>query len=158
MRGRIYGWWALAAVLVVACALLFAAGLRPFTGPPTFDQHVMAIAADLRCPVCAGESAADSNAAAALQIRGQIAQGLQAGQTRQQILDGFVTQYGTWILYRPPGSGALAVLWLVPALAAAALAVGVAFYLRTRAVRAAPVPGPAPEAPAALRRRLQRFL
>jgi len=163
----IHVWAACAAALVVSCALLLAGGLRPFLGPPTPEQRVMSIAADLRCPVCAGESVATSSAAVAVQMRAQIAQELQAGEGRRQIVDGFVREYGTWILFRPPGSGALALLWLVPAAAAVAVGVGVARYLRSRPVRAGgagggdpPAPPEGTRAPEAdpLRRRLIRFL
>lgn len=153
--------WALCATaLVVSAALLLAGGLRPFLGTPTPDQQVMSIAADLRCPVCAGESVAGSSAGVAVQMRQQIASELQAGESRRQILDGFVAEYGTWILYRPPGRGALALLWLVPVLAAAGIGAALVRYLRTRAVRPTREEPPVPEAGAdeAVPRRLARFL
>ena len=153
--------WALSvAALVAACALLLAGGLRPYLGPPSAQDQVLAIAADLRCPVCAGESVASSSAGVAVQMRQQIAGELQAGESRQQILRGFVNQYGTWILYRPPGTGLLALLWLVPAAALAGVVLTVVRYLRRRAVRSAPEGAPrAPEgSEGALRQRLARFL
>lgn len=156
---------ACAVALVIACALLLAGGLRPFLGAPTPEQRVMSIAADLRCPVCSGESVATSDASEAVQMRAQIARELQAGEDRPQILRGFVREYGTWILYRPPGRGVLGLLWSVPVVAAAGVAAGLVRYLRTRAVRpssaeargAAPTGAGVAEAEP-LRRRLARFL
>lgn len=159
MRGS-HIWALCVAALVAACALLLAGGLRPYLGPPGAQDEVLSIAADLRCPVCAGESVASSSAGVAVQMRQQIAAELQAGESRQQILQGFVNQYGTWILYRPPGTGLLALLWLVPVAALAAVVLTVVRYLRRRAVRSITAggdPAPAGSEPA-LRQRLARFL
>ncbi len=158
---RLYGFALAAAVLVVAAAWLWTGGLRPWLGGALPEQRVMSVAADLRCPVCQGESVATSNAAVAVQMRNRIAADLAAGEPRRQILQGFAREYGTWILYRPPGSGALAVLWVVPGLAVCAVALGVARYLRLRPVRPVeggpPAEGAGPPS-AALQRRLRGFL
>lgn len=152
-----------AAVAVVAVALFVIGALRPFAAPTGADQPALQIAAQLRCPVCAGESAADSDTAQAQAMRAQIAADLQAGMGQRQILDQFVAQYGVWILYRPPTHGALALLWAVPALAVAGAGLTV---WRSTAGRNRMSAGPRPadgggEASApdpAVVRRLGRFL
>jgi cytochrome c-type biogenesis protein CcmH len=107
----------LVAGLLVTVALVIASAvlLRP-TEPATQDEQARAIAAELRCPDCAGLSVADSPTGAAAEIRRQIDEQLAAGQTAEQITASFVARYGDWILLTPPG----AVPWLVP-LAATAL-------------------------------------
>lgn len=169
--------WAIlvAAVVVVGAGAALAGVLRPLAGPPTPEEQVMAIAADLRCPVCAGESAAAADTTQAQAMRAQIASDLQAGMSRQAILGQFAAQYGTWILDRPPERGAFLLLWIAPVLAAAGVGAGI-FRLvlprggagRDQAERSAAAegtaagvgsePGPATAVSAALRARLSRFL
>jgi cytochrome c-type biogenesis protein CcmH len=154
--------------LVVAAALAVATVLRPLVAPPTLQQRVLAIAADVRCPECQGESAAESNAAASLAIRAEIAADLQAGQGQAQILREIAAQYGEWILYRPPAQGAFLLLWGTPLLALAAVAGVVSRLVRQRRAqgnggdsRAAAGEGPAADAPAVsaeARRQLARFI
>lgn len=130
-------------LLVLLGALSVRAAVGGRLGPPRFDDRVMAIAAEVRCPVCNGESAAQSDSEPSLHIRQEIAQGLEAGLSEHRILTRIAAEYGTWILYRPPGHGPLAVAWYFPVLGLAALSGLVAWYLRRRAV----VPAPAGEGP-----------
>lgn len=156
---RPYAWVAWAACLVVAAALALATALRPFVQPPTLQERVAAIAADVRCPECQGESAAESDAAASVAIREEIARDLEAGLTRHQILQRLESEYGAWILYRPPDRGGFVLLWLAPWMALAAAAAGLAIQLRR--ARRGGAPGgevPAPGAvPARMEQRLKGF-
>ncbi len=152
------GWVVVAAAAVVALGIALAGALRPFAGPLTLEQQVMRVAADLRCPVCAGESTASSNSAEAIAMRAQIGTDLEHGMTPRQIRQTYVAQYGTWILYRPPHRGASELLWIVPLLALPAIG-GVLWRTLGRAPRepegAAAAPGV--EAPD-LERELERYL
>ena len=65
----------------------------------------MHIAAQVRCPVCEGQSAAQSDAPASVQIRAQIQRELSAGEHQGQILAGLVAAYGPGILEQPEASG-----------------------------------------------------
>jgi cytochrome c-type biogenesis protein CcmH len=95
------------AALVVGALLV----LRPGT-PPTQADQARAIAAELRCPDCAGLSAADSPTQAAAEIRREVEAQLAAGRTPEEIRESFVARYGSWILLTPPGIAP----WLVPLL------------------------------------------
>ena len=165
MRGTSWLVWAAAGVVAVAVFVIGA--LRPFAAPPSADQRMLAIAAQLRCPVCGGQSAADADTSEAEAMRQQIAADLQSGMTQRQILDQFVGQYGVWILYRPPARGALALLWALPAVAVAGAGVAIGVQSAVRQRRAAE--GAAGDAPSAaldrtaepdpeVVRRLGRFL
>lgn len=135
-RSRARAWWIVAVALVLGVGLALA--VAPAAGrPPSTYQSVVAIASQLRCPVCSGESAAASDTAQAIAMRQEIAKELAAGRSAHRILAGFVAQYGTWILARPPRHGAYALLWLAPVLAVAAVTVVVARYVRLRPVRQA---------------------
>jgi len=81
----------------------------------TLDQHVQNIGKQLKCPVCQGESVADSTSDRAQEIRAIIRQQIQAGQSDQQIIQYFSDRYGTQIVWSPPWWGFSLIAWLVPA-------------------------------------------
>lgn len=78
------------------------------------DDETRAIAKELRCPVCAGETVADSNAQLSVQMRGIIRQKLEAGESRDAILSYFVASYGEQVLASPPPRGFTLGVWLAP--------------------------------------------
>ena len=80
----------------------------------TLDQHVQNIGKQLKCPVCQGESVADSTSNTAQDIRIAIRQQIQAGQSDQQIIQYFSDRYGTQIVWSPPWWGFSLLAWLVP--------------------------------------------
>ncbi|MGH3420599.1 MAG: cytochrome c-type biogenesis protein, partial [Streptosporangiaceae bacterium] len=114
---------------------------------PTLDARVQHIAGEVRCPVCEGESAAQSSAPASVQIRDTIRRELQAGQSDSQILTGLVASYGPGILEKPQASGISLVVWVVPVLAVVAAIAGLTWaFARWRAKAAAPAPDDADRA------------
>jgi cytochrome c-type biogenesis protein CcmH len=103
------------------------------TSHPTLDAQVMHIANEVRCPVCDGETAAQSSAAASVQIRNEIRQELLAGQTSDQILAGLVRDYGSGILEKPQSSGVGLVVWVAPVVATVLAAAALVFaFVRWR--------------------------
>ena len=102
----------------------------------TLDQRVHDVASQLKCPVCQGESVADSPATISQQMRAVIRQQLQSGKSEQEVIQYFVDRYGEQIVWSPPWQGFTLLAWLVPI---ALLLVG-AFLLFTvlRSWRTAP--------------------
>jgi cytochrome c-type biogenesis protein CcmH len=80
----------------------------------TLDEHVQDVASQLKCPVCQGESVANSPALIAQQMRGVIRQQLQSGKSEQQVIAYFVDRYGEQIVWSPPWQGFALLAWLVP--------------------------------------------
>ncbi len=80
----------------------------------TLDQRVIAVASQLKCPICQGESVADSPSLLAQQMREVIRQQLQAGKSEQEVIQYFVDSYGQQIVWSPPWQGFTALAWLVP--------------------------------------------
>lgn len=80
----------------------------------TLDQRVHDVAAQLKCPVCQGESVADSPATLSQQMRGIIRQQLQSGKSEQEVIQYFVSRYGDRILWSPPWQGLTLLAWLAP--------------------------------------------
>lgn len=112
---------------------------------PTAEEQSRAIAAELRCPDCAGLSAADSPTQAAGEIRRQVDEMLAAGMSPDEIKASFVARYGPWILLTPPGAAP----WLVPLAATALGTVILAWWLLRpgRARTQPPVVEPSPADP-----------
>jgi cytochrome c-type biogenesis protein CcmH len=80
----------------------------------TLDQRVHDVASQLKCPVCQGESVADSPAQISQQMRAVIRQQLQSGRSEQQIIQYFIDRYGQQIVWSPPWQGFTLLAWLVP--------------------------------------------
>jgi cytochrome c-type biogenesis protein CcmH len=121
-------WVALAVVLVVALAI----GATRTTGPRTQADRVQHITSQLRCPLCQGETVADSNALISRDIRALVQERVAAGQSDSQIIAYVVHQYpGT--LLKPPASGLGLIVWALPVVAVVAAAGGLAFaFVRWR--------------------------
>jgi len=103
-------WIVLALVAVVALAL----GSRS-DGARTDEQRLWSIAGGVRCPTCAGQSVATSDAPAAESIRAQIREDIEAGRSddeiRARLADG---AFDEDILLNPPRSGFAALVWVIP--------------------------------------------
>jgi len=86
------------------------------TNPPTrtLDQRVQDVASQLKCPICQGESVADSPSLLAKQMRGVIRQQLQSGKSEQEVIQYFEARYGEQIVWSPPWQGFTLLAWLVP--------------------------------------------
>ena len=128
----------------------------PNTPPPDFSPRVFEIAGELRCPVCQGESAAESNAGIAVEMRRIIAEQLAQGKTEAEIRQFFVERYGDWILYEPPARGLTLWVWLSPLIGLGLLGYGLWRYLaRVRARVQAPIADVSEEEIARLEAELQ---
>ena len=149
-----------ALLLAAAVVLLAAAAARA----DTLDDRVYAVASQLMCPVCAGQTVAESDSAVAREMRDVIRAKLQAGETPKAILNFFVGQFGESVLAEPPRRGLSLLLYLGPAAGVAGgLAIAVLCIRRWtgRAGRSPAVPaesGPPVPAGAADRARLAREL
>ena len=102
---------AAAAVLLLAAV----AGLAAAARADTLDDRVYAIANQLMCPVCAGQTVAESDSAIAREMRDVIRAKLQAGESPGAILNFFVGQFGEGVLAEPPRHGLSLLLYLGPA-------------------------------------------
>jgi len=71
---------------------------------------------ELRCTVCQNESLSASTAPLARDIRMQVFDMLQDGQSNSQIRSFMVERYGDFVLYRPPFARHTLLLWAGPGL------------------------------------------
>jgi len=142
--------WALMAVVLVGA---LAIGARTGGGGTTEDR-VRAVASTIKCPQCAGQSAATSDAPTAAAIRRDIAARLAKGQAPDHIRDYYASRYGEGILLTPARSGPAGLVWVVPVAAVVVAFAGLAFaFRRWQAAAAAPATAEDRALVAAARRR-----
>ena len=107
-----------ALLLIIAIVILLTAIWSYFLlvapARESLDQRVHDVASQLKCPVCQGESVADSPSTISQQMRSVIRQQLQQGQSEQQIIQYFVSRYGNTILWSPPKQGFTILAWIIP--------------------------------------------
>jgi len=99
---------------------------------PALEARMLAITGELRCLVCQNQTIADSHADLAVDLRQEVREMLQRGQTPGQIRRYMTDRYGDFILYRPPLKASTAVLWLAPAVLLAIALAALAVVIRRR--------------------------
>lgn len=139
-------------------ALLFATVLITNAQEPTQDD-VNRVANQLYCPVCENITLANCPTQACIQWRARIRDELAAGKSDEEIIQGFVRDYGMRVVGEPP----IPLLWWLPPLGLAAAAVFLVWLLRSWAKRPRPAtveaePIPLPEDADEYRARLEREL
>ena len=100
---------------------------------PALEARMLAITGELRCLVCQNQTIADSHADLAVDLRQEVREMLQRGQTPDQIRRYMTDRYGDFILYRPPLKASTAVLWLGPALLVVVALLALVVVIRRRA-------------------------
>jgi cytochrome c-type biogenesis protein CcmH len=76
---------------------------------------MMVLAQELRCLVCQNQTLADSQAELAADLRQEIRELMQKGQSDEEIKRYLVARYGDFVLYRPPLKPTTWLLWFGPA-------------------------------------------
>ena len=69
---------------------------------------------DLRCPACQGLSVWESDAVFSNQIKDMVKTKINAGLSKEEILQFFTARFGYWILREPPQRGFSALAWWIP--------------------------------------------
>lgn len=107
--------------LVFLLFLLFPILLVATTQPYPFaadqiklEKRFNHLSQSLRCLVCQNESLADSTAALAQDLRRQVYEKIQQGQSDKQIKHYLVARYGDFILFKPPLISRTILLWVLP--------------------------------------------
>lgn len=81
----------------------------------SIDKQVSEISNELLCPVCRGQTVAESNSDLANDFRDIIKTKLKEGQTKEEILNYFTSRYGDSVLSSPPAKGFRLIIWILPA-------------------------------------------
>lgn len=121
---------------VLAGALMV--GARSDGSVPTNAERTAALAGDLRCPTCRGQSVLDSDAPAAAAIRSEIARRVDEGQSDEEILAYIDSRFSESLRLTPPRTGVASLVWVVPVMALVVAGGGLALAFRRWQVAAAP--------------------
>ena len=123
---------------LIACAMIllsfFASAKEalPASDDPVLEARMLRIATELRCLVCQNQTIADSHADLAQDLRRQVREMLQRGDSDQQIIDFMTARYGDFVLYRPPVKATTFILWFGPGLLLVGGLAGLVWVLRKR--------------------------
>lgn len=128
---KLVPWIALVIVVIVGIVVLVVRS-QPDDSPAARAHR---LEQQLACPVCEGQSIADSNSPQSRAIRDDIPRRIAAGQTDAEIRAFYVSRYNERILETPSNSGLGIVVWGLPALAiilgSASIVVAVRRWSRT---------------------------
>jgi cytochrome c-type biogenesis protein CcmH len=117
-------------LLVLALALLLPPGTLASEERPTQAE----LERELICPVCEPATLDQSDSQIARNMKSFIARRIAAGDTKSEIKDKLVDQFGPQVLAAPPRSGFNWLAWILPlvGLAVGAAAIGVAAWRWSR--------------------------
>lgn len=147
-----------ALVLVAACAALAAAasGSAASAASAPHPPSAAELESELVCPVC--QTTLDqSDAPIAQKMKAYIRKRIAAGDSKAQIEDALVAQFGPDVLATPSKHGFGLLAWLVPLLVVGTAAVAIGLLVRSWARRRAP-PAPEPSLAPELERRVDEEL
>jgi cytochrome c-type biogenesis protein CcmH len=144
------------AVCIVAVLALAAAPAALSSKNPSDAPTLADLEGEVMCPVC-NTTLDQSSSPAARQIENFISSRIQAGDSKQEIKDKLVAEYGPSILAAPPKEGFDLLAWILPfvGLIGGAMVLGFLAWHWSRGR------GPAPPSPAlspALERRVDEEL
>lgn len=101
-------------LLALASLLSLAAYDRNENIKPQDYQLFEELSKDLRCPACQGLSVWESDAVFSNQIKDMVKTKINAGLSKDEILEFFTARFGYWILREPPRRGFSSLAWWIP--------------------------------------------
>ena len=119
--------WTTVAVVFVGAMLIATLG-RPAARTP--DEHMLSVAASIKCPTCIGQSVAQSEAPASQDIRADIGRRITLGESDDQIRQDLASRFGPDILLSPSHRGIVGLVWLLPVAVALAVLIGLVLAFR----------------------------
>jgi cytochrome c-type biogenesis protein CcmH len=106
--------WVLLAIVVGVMVVVLVS--RGGDGHPSPEARAQRLERELACPVCTGESVAESNVPESRAIKAEIRDDIRAGRSDRQIRDAYVATYGERILLTPDSGGLGVIAWGLPVL------------------------------------------
>jgi len=117
-------------LLLLACSAL---AQEPLVfEDPEQEARYNQLTVELRCLVCQNQNLADSDAPLAQDLREEIYDMMQTGQSNEQIKTFLVDRYGDFVLYRPAMEGNTLALWLIPGVLLGIGGLALFFTVRSR--------------------------
>ena len=78
------------------------------------ERRYNTLIADIRCPVCQGQSISGSNSGLARDLREQVRQMILNNKSNKEIYQFMVERYGDFVVFRPPINWKTYLLWFTP--------------------------------------------
>lgn len=119
--------------IVTLLALALAAGMLALA-PTAGALSVNEVAKEVKCPTCTTPLDV-SDAPVAQDMKIYIAERIEAGWNKEQIIDGLVAEFGTSVRATPPKSGFDLIAWIVPGIVVGLGLAAIAVLTRLWAVR-----------------------
>jgi cytochrome c-type biogenesis protein CcmH len=124
-------------LLLLAGASMAGVEYREFANPEQQEAYE-SLTSELRCLVCQNQTIADSNADLASDLRRQVYEMLQKGQSKEDIIKFMTERYGDFVLYNPPFKSKTVLLWFGPVLFILIGVIFVALLIRRKQNRPQP--------------------
>lgn len=94
------------------------------------EDRAQALEHTIKCPVCRGQSVAESDSEASKAIRVEISRRIADGQSDSEIRNFFAQTLGNDILLRPASSGFAGLIWVIPVAGFVGATIGIVFAFR----------------------------
>lgn len=107
---------ALAVPLLALAVIVVGLWPRQAPAPATPMERAYELSTRLKCPICVGQSLAESQVEAAKDLKAYIERRIAEGATDEEIIAEFVANYGEQILLDPSGRTWGLLLWVAPGL------------------------------------------
>lgn len=101
-------------ILISLAAIFSTILLLTVSTTPAAEDRVQALGSRIKCPVCQGESIADSPAQMATDMMNLISERVDHGDSDTAIIEEILSSFSGAVLLDPPVSGNTLVLWLAP--------------------------------------------
>jgi cytochrome c-type biogenesis protein CcmH len=92
------------------------------------------------CPLCAGQTIAQSNNETSSQMRDLVLKKLRQGKSKDEILHYFESRYGERIMAKPDKEGFNLILWVLPFVLVVLAAISIYFLIRRWSSRVQAIP------------------
>ena len=112
-RVRAIGWVGALTAIVIALSI----ATLSHRHQPTNAERSLDLAEQFACPVCEGQSVAQSDSSTAKAIRAEINKRIDQGQTDQQITTYLIGSFSESISLKPRATGVVGLVWITPVVA-----------------------------------------
>ena len=112
-RVRAIGWVGALTAIVIALSI----ATLSHRHQPSNSERSLDLAEQFACPVCEGQSVAQSDSSTAKAIRSEISKRIDQGQTDQQITTFLIGSFSESISLKPRATGVVGLVWITPVVA-----------------------------------------
>jgi cytochrome c-type biogenesis protein CcmH len=113
----------------------------PYHNEEALQQKAREIYGLIMCPLCAGQTIAQSSNETSGQMRDLVLKKLRQGETEEEILQYFESRYGERIMAKPDKKGFNLILWFFPFVFIVLAAIVIYFLIRQWSTRVQVTPG-----------------